>query len=105
MAGYLIIESRDPFGSTGVSQTWDLASDLRAAGHDVTLFLVENGVLAARNQDRLDALADAGVEVLADDFALRERGLDADRLVAGVRPSPLAVVNDRLAEGRKALWN
>ena len=51
------------------------------------------------------SVADAGVQVLADDFSLRERGIVAQRLVSGVKPSPLDVVIDQLAEGRKVLWH
>ena len=47
----------------------------------------------------------AGVEVLADDFSLRERGIPLDRLPAGVAPAPIDTVIDRLLEGRKALWH
>jgi intracellular sulfur oxidation DsrE/DsrF family protein len=50
-------------------------------------------------------LARAGVEVLADDFSLRERGIAADKLEPGVTPSPLDLVIDRLAEGAKAIWH
>jgi sulfur relay (sulfurtransferase) complex TusBCD TusD component (DsrE family) len=52
MRGYLLIESRDPFESTGAARTCELAIQLRAAGHDVALFLVQNGVLAVRSGAR-----------------------------------------------------
>jgi intracellular sulfur oxidation DsrE/DsrF family protein len=53
----------------------------------------------------LAALARAGVEVLADEFSLRERGIRSDHLATGVKMAPLDVVVDRLEEGRKALWH
>jgi hypothetical protein len=53
----------------------------------------------------LTALADAGVEVLADAFALRERGIAADRLTTGVAAAPLDVVAERLATGWRAQWH
>ena len=108
MNKYLLIASRDPFESNDVSHFYDLAKGLVRDGNQVTLFLVQNGVLAARKSTRSDALralADAGVQVLADDFSLRERAIPASRLVSGVKPSPLDVVIDQLAEGRKALWH
>ncbi len=74
----------------------------------MTLFLVQNGVLPARPGPHSKALtqaADSGVQVLADDFSLRERGIPAERLISGVKASPLDVVVDQLAEGRKALWH
>ena len=50
-------------------------------------------------------LAQAGIEVLADDFSLRERGIPADRLQPGVKASTLDVVIDGLAAGTKAIWH
>ena len=48
MAGYLLIESRDPFESNDVGYYYELAGGLVEAGNQVTLFLVQNAVLAAR---------------------------------------------------------
>jgi intracellular sulfur oxidation DsrE/DsrF family protein len=108
MAKYLLVESRDPFDSNDAPQLYDLAAGLAREGNEVCLFLVQNGVLAARTSPRsaaLTALAGAGVQVLADDFSLRERGIPGARLASGVQPAPLDVVIDQLAEGRKALWH
>ena len=108
MAKYLLIESRDPFENNIVARQYDLAVNLVKEGNDVTLFLVQNGVLPARPSDRsplLTSAANAGVEVLADDFSLRERGIAATTLAEGVRSAPLSVVIDQLAEGRKAIWH
>lgn len=108
MAKYLLIESRDPFDSHDVAHTYELAQGLAREGNEVTLFLVQNGVLPARRSARsqtLETVARAGVQVLADDFSLRERGITTDRLADGVTPSPLDVVVDQLADGRKAIWH
>lgn len=108
MANYLLIESRDPFDSNSARNYYQLASSLVAAGHGVTLFLVENGVLAARKGARdagLAGLASNGVKVLADAFALQERAISNDDLLDGVSPSPLEVVVDMLEQGHKALWH
>ncbi len=105
---YLLIESRDPFDSKDVSFSYELAKRLKAEGDEVTLFLVQNGVLAARPSHAAEALksvADAGVQVLADEFSLRERGIAAGRVISGVKPSPLDIVIDQLADGRKVLWH
>ena len=108
MAKYLLIESRDPFDSNDVANYSDLATALVEQGNKVTLFLIQNGVFPARPGKRSDSLASvakAGVEVLADEFSLRERGIHLDRLVDGVRAAPLDVVIDQLADGRKAMWH
>ena len=52
MARYLLIESRDGFEWNEVPYFYDLAYGLAREGHDVTLFLVQNGVLAARRSPR-----------------------------------------------------
>jgi len=108
MAEYLLVASRDPFESEEEKRFYDLARGLAEEQHTVTLFLVQNGVLAARTSSRSHLLTDLrerGVEVLADDFSLRERGIVPTRLAQGVKPASLGVVIDQLAEGRKALWH
>lgn len=108
MAGYLLIASRDPFESANTPQFLELAADLAKKGGPVTVFLVQNAVLGARSGacfDGLGTLSRAGVEVLADDFSLRERGIAATALKDSVRSVPLDVVLDQLAAGRKALWH
>src|SRR5438045_435955 len=87
MPRYLLIESRDPFDSNDTGFCRDLATQLAATNHEVTLFLVQNGVLPARTGARsgdLAKLAGAGVRVLADSFSLKERGIDEEGLAAGV---------------------
>jgi hypothetical protein len=108
MAKYLLIETRDPFEASDVGFCHDLARRLAAEGNQVTLYLVQNGVLPARPGARASGLAElvqVGVEVLADDFSLRERGISAGRLQAGIKSSPLDVVIDGMAEGCKVIWH
>jgi hypothetical protein len=81
MAGYLLIESRDTFGTGEFAFFHDLARRLARAGDQVTPFLAQNGVMPARAGARapsLSELVQTGVEVLADDFSLRERGISTD---------------------------
>jgi intracellular sulfur oxidation DsrE/DsrF family protein len=108
MAKYLFVESRDPFEHVEVGHQLELVASLAKDGNQVTLFLVQNGVLPARKSVKSDALtrlAQGGVEVLADDFSLRARGIDAANLASGVKAAPIDVVVDQLAEGRKAVWH
>ena len=107
MSDYLLIESRDPFDS-GCSHYHELAESLVAGGSRVTLFLVQNGVFPARQCNasaRLTEVAGKGVEVLVDDFSLKERGIDSAGLAAGVKVASLEVVMDQLEQGRKVLWH
>jgi intracellular sulfur oxidation DsrE/DsrF family protein len=108
MSRYLLIESRDPFDSNDTRFCSDLAAQLAAANHEVTVFLVQNGVLPARAGARagdLAKLAGAGVSVFADSFSLKERGIDEGRLVPGVAAAPLDIVLDALAAGAQVIWH
>jgi intracellular sulfur oxidation DsrE/DsrF family protein len=108
MAKYLLIESRDPFESNDVGRFCNLAKGLADAGNEVTVFLVQNGVLPARfgaNGEALGALTASGITVLADDFSLRERAIPTDQLAAGVTAAPLDTVIDGLANGAKTIWH
>jgi sulfur relay (sulfurtransferase) complex TusBCD TusD component (DsrE family) len=103
---YLLIESRDPFESNDVSYYYELSKGLVDAGNEVTLFLVQNGVLAARpsaHSAAVSALCQSGVKVLADDFSLSERGIS--KLAQGVVAAPIDVIVDHLAAGHKTLWH
>ena len=106
MPAYLLIESRDPFESKCFSQRCELALTLRGEGSGVTLFLVENAVIGARVGARapgLQKLTKAGVRVLADEFALRERGIG--ELVPDIARANLDVLIGELTGGAKSLWN
>jgi intracellular sulfur oxidation DsrE/DsrF family protein len=108
MTSYLVVESRDPFESLGFARRCELAAALRADGARVTVFLVENGVIAARGSARLrelDQLARSGVAVVADEFSLRERGIAAAELAATVKPVALDAVVEQMVQGVKVLWN
>ena len=85
-----------------------LTVTVAAKQNDVTIFLVQNGVLPARpciHSAALTSLAQSGVTILADDFSLRERGIAADALVQGVRAAALDVVIDGMADGAKTIWH
>ena len=106
MSAYTLISSRDPVD--GDPLVHELAADLAKAGHEVALFLVENGTFLARRGvcgEVLASLTGAGVTVLADDLALAERGITDDALADGVASSPLSTVIDHMAAGRKVAWH
>ena len=107
MASYVFIESRDPFESRDTKFVEETAIAVKERGHEVTVFLVQNGVLAARASVRwLGRLAQAGVTLLADDLSLRERGITAGELAHGVRESGIDALVDALVQkNTKALWH
>jgi predicted peroxiredoxin len=108
LSKYLLIDSRDPWESADSARFYELASDLSGRGHDVVLFLVQNGVLGVRKGSSFTLVQraiDARVRVLLDDFSLRERGIDEGERTSGTALSSIDALVDLLAEGRKALWH
>ena len=111
MARYVLIESRDPFEYGDTTYMYDMAGDLAAKRNNVTLFLIQNGVLCARRDVKNNLLAGLkskgpSVQVEADDFSLRERGIKTSGLVAGVSVSNVDNLVDHLVEeGAKIVWH
>ena len=110
MARYLLIESRDAYEYADVGYFCDLAKDLGATGNDVTLFLLQNGVLMARKgatSPAKDLLSGgSNIRVLADSFCLKERAIPESALLPGVKVSDVDTLVDLLAaEGVKAVWH
>src|SRR5215510_4288686 len=103
MAAYVFIESRDPFESRDTEFVEQTAISVKERGHEVTVFLVQNGVLAGRKGvHRLQRLADAGVTLLADDLSLRERGIKTEDLAPGIKESTIEeLVNTIVQEKTK----
>jgi hypothetical protein len=109
MGDYVVVETRDPFDSADVTALYDLSGALGREGNGVTVFLTQNGVLPARAASsaapRLAELAGTG-RVWADTFALRERGIRDDELVAGVTPVSMESVVDLIVrDGTKVIWH
>jgi len=109
MPKYLLIESRDPFESRDTAFLEQTATALRQRGHEVVVFLVQNGVLAVRKNalgSYLSRLASAGVILLADDFSLHERGIQPAELQPGIQRSDIGALVDALAQEKtKAIWH
>jgi sulfur relay (sulfurtransferase) complex TusBCD TusD component (DsrE family) len=109
MAKYLLIESRDPFDSADVQNLYELADGLAEQADELTVYLVQNGVLPTRRGSaaapQLATLA-RKANVLADDFSLRERGIPEADLATGVRTAGIDDLVELVAEnGRKVLWH
>jgi len=109
MANYVFIESRDPFESRDTGFVADTATALKRGDNEVTVFLVQNGVLACRNNaaaSRLPQMAKAGITLLADDFSVSERGIQPAEMTPGVRRSSIEALVDLLVrENTKAIWH
>ena len=105
MAKYFLIESQSPLDYPEVNNNYNLASDLASAGNDVTLFLIENGVLASRSAVASQGLTTLEkVTLLVDKFSLDERGIDTTELGSKIEVSTVASIVDAMSEGQKMMW-
>lgn len=107
MANYVLIDSRDLQEYSSGRYFLGLASRLQKLGNKVTIFLVENGALAARkNSDagqKLGELAGQGVKVYVEDVAARARGVK--ELEAGIELGNLDQLADLVAEREsRVIW-
>lgn len=109
MSKYIFIESRDPFESRDTQFVEATATTLRQAGLEVTVFLVQNGVLASRrciDNASLAQMSKAGINLLADDFSLCERGIALTDLQEGVRASNIEkLVTSLIQKDTKVIWH
>jgi sulfur relay (sulfurtransferase) complex TusBCD TusD component (DsrE family) len=108
MARFVFVESRDPYECADSARYLDLVAGVRRRSHEVTLFLVQNAVLAARegasHAGGYSELARGGVAIVADAFALRERAID--RLAPGVEASGIdRLVSLALTPQTKLIWH
>jgi sulfur relay (sulfurtransferase) complex TusBCD TusD component (DsrE family) len=106
---YIFIETRDPFESRDTRFVEEMATALKERRHKITVFLLQNGVLASRKNGAdsyLARLADAGVALFADDFSLRERGIQTREMHAGIQSASIEALVDALVqENTKAIWH
>ena len=109
MPNYMLIESRDPFESPDTSFLADTAVSLKKRGNNVTVFLMQNGVLAARKRSRkshVSQLLESGVTVMADDLSLTERGIQAEECQSAMKIASIEQLVDLLIqENTRAVWH
>ena len=109
MANYVFIETRDPFESRDTLFVEETAIALKQNGHQVIVLLLQNGVLASRTNARdqsLVRMAGAGISLRADDFSLRERGIQPAELQPLIKRSDIeSLVEDLTQENTKAIWH
>ena len=108
MTHYLILESRDPYDSADWINIQQTVINLKKNGNDVTLFLLQNGVLPARKGTKFEQhfadLKTLEIDVLADFFALQERGIK--HISKSVKKSNLdRLIQLCLTANTKTIWH
>lgn len=108
MKKFWMISSRDPFEHGDALQFYQDCQSLADFGSDVTLFLVQNGVLPTRSSkysDCLETLIEKGVAIYADCYSLEVRGIREEDMLPGIQKGELSLIIDQMADGTKVVWH
>lgn len=109
MSSYLLIETKGP--TEGGDYAFELGRQLRELKHDVTIYLLQDAVFAARRtlragQALLEQAQHSGLRVLVDVVSARQRGIVGERVAKGVTVSDMGEMVDLLMErADKAIWH
>ncbi len=109
MAHYLLVESKSPLD--GGQHAFELGKQLRGLQHNITVYLIQDAVFAARKRfeagEKLIAEAKAqNLTLLADGISLRQRGITKERLSEAVRVSNMDELVDLIMEkSDKVIWH
>lgn len=96
MTKMLLILSKDPFTTEIPDLALDIGMNAKEKGNDVALYLVEDGVTAARKSafgERLARAHKKGIKIYADDKAVLSRSL-TNKLVNWVEIKEIGTLLD-----------
>jgi predicted peroxiredoxin len=100
MTNLLLVLSKDPYTTEIPNLVLDIGLKAKNKGNDVSLYLVEDGVTAARNGEFGNRLIDAkekGIKILADDKAIQSRGIISS-LIPDVEIKEIGTLLDYIIE-------
>ncbi len=107
MNSLLMVLSKDPFTTETPELVLNIGRNAREKGSDVSIYLVEDGVTAARDNEfgkKLSAAQAAGIKVFADDKAVLSRGLEG-KLIDGVEIKEIGKLLDFIMdEYDRTVW-
>jgi len=106
MSGLLLVLSRDPYTTEIPDLVLDIGMDAKGKGNDVTLYLVEDGVTAARKTEFGNKLAAAhkkGIKIYADDKAVLSRSLE-NKLIGWVEIKEIGTLLDFIMDYDRVAW-
>ena len=107
MQQLLIVETRDLAASGDAERMVELAAGMTGQSVPAAILLAENAAFSAHrdSRDYLGPAISAGVRVLADRFALDERGIRPEDLRPDVGIADIDIVVDYLAAGASVIWS
>ncbi|VVB86805.1 DsrE/DsrF-like family protein [uncultured archaeon] len=106
MTSLLLLLSKDPYTTETPDLVLDIGLNANEKGNEVTLYLVEDGVTAARKSEFGNKLASAhkkGIKIFADDKAVLSRSL-TDKLVAWVQVKEIGTLLDYIMDYDRVAW-
>jgi hypothetical protein len=108
MTRFFFIQSREPFTDSRANGDYELIHNLACAGNEVTVMLVQNGVMPARRGSMInsfDKLCDGQARLLADPFSLTQRQIGTNDLKGGIEPVALDATVKALLAGHTVIWH
>ncbi|MDO9517803.1 MAG: DsrE family protein [Methanosarcinaceae archaeon] len=100
MTKLLLVLSKDPFTTEIPELVTDIAIEAKGKGADVSLYLIEDGVTAARHggfSERIVEIQKKGIKVFADDKSVLSRGI-YDKLIDGVEIKEIETLLDFIVD-------
>jgi len=106
MTNLLLVLSKDPYTTEIPNLVLDIGLKAKAKGNNVALYLVEDGVTAARKTEFGNKLAAAhkkGIKIYADDKAVLSRSLE-NKLIGWVEIKEIGTLLDFIMDYDRVAW-
>ena len=106
MTGLLLVLSKDPYTTETPDLVLDIGLNAKEKGNDVSIYLIEDGVTAARKSEFGNKLAAAhkkGITIYADDKAVLSRSL-TNKLVSWVEVKEISTLLDSIMNTDRVAW-
>lgn len=106
MTNLLLVLSKDPYTTETPELVLDIGRNAREKGNDVSLYLIEDGITAARKSEfgnKLAAAQKKGIKIFADDKAVLSRSLTG-KLIEDVEIKEISTLLDFIMEYERVAW-
>ncbi len=106
MKNLLLVLSKDPYTTETPELVLDVGLNAKEKGNDVSLYLIEDGITAARISEfgiKLAAAQKKGIKIFADDKAVLSRSLTG-KLIEGVEIKEISTLLDFIMEYDRVAW-